>query len=91
MSEDAATEQAPAQLTDEDRRALANQVYTTFADPNADSAAVLEAYIGHMILTGQYFYTATGELGVHLSAAVASLRNTQQPKRRFLGMPRQEE
>lgn len=78
-------------LNDEERRALANQVMATFADPKADSAAVLEAYIGYMVLNETLFYTASGELGLHLSRAVDSLRNTQQPVRRFLGMPRQEE
>lgn len=77
-------------LNDEQRRALATQVMGVFADPNADSAAVLEAYIGHMVLNDVLFYTASGELGLHLQRAVESLRNTQQPVRRFLGMPRQE-
>lgn len=90
MSETAAPEEAPAQLSDEDRRALANQVYTTFANPKATHADVLEAFIGHMILTNQYLYTATGEMGVHLTAAVEALRNTNQTKRRFLGMPKGE-
>lgn len=77
-------------MNDEQRRALSNQVHATFADPNADSAAVLEAYIGHMVLNDLLFYTASGELGLHLSRAVEALRNTQQPVRRFLGMPKQE-
>ena len=88
------TEETPQEevkgLTDEQRRALANQVMATFADPKADSAAVLEAYIGYMVLNEKLFYTASGELGLHLSRAVDSLRNTQQPVRRFLGMPREE-
>lgn len=83
--------QAMKQLTDEDRRALSTQVHATFANPNASSADVLEAYIGYLVLNDNLFYTATGELGVHLSAAVDSLRNTQQPRRRFLGMPRTED
>lgn len=83
------TEQ-PAGLNDEQRRALASQVHTTFANPNADSSAVLEAYIGHLVLNDVLFYTASGELGVHLQRAVESLRSTQQPVRRFLGMPREE-
>lgn len=82
-------QQAMALLTDEERRALSNQVHATFSNPNATSADVLEAFIGYMTLNSQYFYTASGELGVHLSAAVDSLRNTQQPKRRFLGMPQE--
>lgn len=80
----------PKGLSDEDRRALATQIMATFADPSADSAAVLEAYIGYMVLNDVLFYTASGELGLHLQRAVESLRNTQQPTRRFLGMPKQE-
>ena len=77
------------QLDDEDKRALANQVYATIANPKATSADVLEAFIGHMILTNQYFYTATGELGVHLSAAVTALRERRPiTPRRYLGMPK---
>lgn len=76
------------QLSDDDRRALAQQVNATFADPNADSATVLEAYLGYMVLNEMMFYTASGELGVHLSAAVAALRdNPAKTPRRFLGMP----
>lgn len=86
---DQPAEQEATGLNDEQRRALANQVHATFADPNADSAAVLEAYIGHMVLNDLLFYTASGELGLHLSRAVEALRNTQQPVRRFLGMPRE--
>lgn len=79
----------PAGLNDEQRRALAHQVHATFSNPNATSADVLEAYIGYMVLNDSLFYTATGELGVHLQRAVESLRNTQQPVRRFLGMPKE--
>lgn len=76
-------------LSDEQRRALSVQVHGVFADPKADSAAVLEAYIGLMVLNETLFYTASGELGLHLSRAVDALRNTQQPVRRFLGQPRE--
>lgn len=90
MSEDQ-HQQEMKRLTDEDRRALANQVHATFSNPNATSADVLEAYIGYLVLNDVLFYTATGDLGLHLSRAVDSLRNTQQPKRRYLGMPKGEE
>lgn len=76
-------------LNDEDRRALSVQVMGVFADPKAESDAVLEAYIGYMVLNEKLFYTASGELGLHLSRAVDALRNTQQPVRRFLGQPRE--
>lgn len=79
-----------AGLNDEQRRALSHQVFATFSNPGAESADVLEAYIGYMVLNDQLFYTASGELGVHLQRAVESLRSTQQPKRRFLGMPKEE-
>lgn len=89
MSTEQETPQEEGQgLNDEQRRALAVQVMGVFANPNAASADVLEAYIGYMVLNDTLFYTATGELGLHLSRAVESLRNTQQPTRRFLGMPR---
>jgi len=84
-------EQAPAQLTDEDRRALAAFVHGVFANPNAAPADVIEAYIGHLTLNNLIIYTASGELGVHLAAAVESLRKSYTPPRRFLGMPRDEE
>ena len=77
-------------LDDESARALANQVMTTFANPNASTADVLEAYIGHMMLTNQTFYTASGELELHLTRAVEGLRSPSRAptKRRFLGMPK---
>lgn len=81
-------QQEPAGLNDEQRRALAHQVHATFGNPSATSADVLEAYIGHLVLNDVLFYTASGELGVHLQRAVESLRNTQQPVRRFLGQPK---
>lgn len=75
-------------LSDEDRRALARQVHEVFANPGANSADVVEAYIGHLALNEKIFYTASGELGVHLARAVEALRNAPVNHRRFLGMPR---
>lgn len=83
--------QSMAQLTDEDRRALAAFVHGVFANPNADPADVIEAYIGYLTLHNTIIYTASGELGVHLSVAVESLRKSYKPPRRFLGMPRSED
>lgn len=86
------TDEQAVGLDDESARALANQVMTTFANPNASTADVLEAYIGHMMLTNQTFYTASGELALHLTRAVEGLRapNRVSPKRRYLGMPKDE-
>ncbi len=90
MTDEQETPQEGNGLDDEQRRALAVQVMGVFANPGATSADVLEAYIGYMVLNDTLFYTASGELGLHLTRAVESLRNTQQPTRRFLGMPRSE-
>jgi hypothetical protein len=82
------TEQQPQGLSDEDRRALARQIHEVFANPGANSADVVEAYIGHLALNDVMFYTASGELGVHLARAVEALRNNPSSTRRFLGMPK---
>ena len=75
-------------MDDETRRELACHVHGVFANPNATSAEVLEAYIGMLALNDRIIYTASGELGVHLSAAVEALRAVPaKPQGRFLGMP----
>lgn len=83
-----ASDEQPTGLNDEDRRALARQVHEVFANPKASSADVVEAYIGYLALNEQMFYTASGELGVHLARAVEALRKNSSPIRRFLGMPK---
>jgi hypothetical protein len=86
------SDQQPTPMDDETRRALACHVHSVLSNPNASSADVLEAYIGLLALNEKIIYTASGELGVHLSAAVDALRNAPQaPKRRYLGMPRVDE
>lgn len=68
---------------------IAADVYAVFADPKATSAEVLDALIGYLTMNNISFSTATGDIGVHLTAAIQALREMPSaPNRRFLGMPK---
>jgi hypothetical protein len=81
-------------LTPQMRNAIAAQCNAVFANPNAQSDEVLEAMISYLTINSVSFYTASGEIALHLQAgaqAIKAQRITEaQAKRRFLGMPKEE-
>lgn len=78
-----------AELPADIKARIAADVYAVFADPNASSAEVLDALIGYLTMNNISFSTATGDIGVHLTAAIQALREMPSaPNRRFLGMPK---
>lgn len=82
-------------LTTQMRNAIAQHANATFANPEATSDQVLEAMIGYLTINNVLFHTASGEIGVHLQAAVDAIRAQRQTEattqRRFLGQPQREE
>lgn len=77
------------ELTPAVRAAVAKQCNEVFADPAATTDQVLEAMKQHLVINSVSFWTASGDITLHLQRAVDALREAKPARgiRRFLGMP----